>query len=69
MIDEAISSVCKAGQTPGRANVLAAIKSTNEATTILGQPISFDAHGDMVNAKFFLFKINSSGKYQLIPSS
>jgi branched-chain amino acid transport system substrate-binding protein len=69
VIDEAIASVCKSGQTPSRTNVLAAIKQTNEATTILGQPISFDAHGDMVNAKFFLFKINSSGKYQLIPSS
>jgi branched-chain amino acid transport system substrate-binding protein len=69
VIDEAIASVCKSGQTPSRSNVLAAIKQTNEATTILGQPISFDAHGDMVNAKFFLFKINSSGKYQLIPSS
>ena len=69
VIDEAIASVCKSGQTPSRANVLAAIKTTNEATTILGQPISFDASGDMVNAKFFLFKINSSGKYQLIPSS
>jgi branched-chain amino acid transport system substrate-binding protein len=69
VIDEAIASVCKSGQTPSRTNVLAAIKQTSEATTILGQPISFDAHGDMVNAKFFLFKINSSGKYQLIPSS
>jgi branched-chain amino acid transport system substrate-binding protein len=69
VIDEAIASVCKSGQTPSRSNVLAAIKTTNEATTILGQPISFDANGDMVNARFFLFKINSSGKYQLIPSS
>src|SRR5579872_7046357 len=69
VIDEAISSVCKAGQTPSRANVLAAIKSTNEPTSILGQPISFDAQGDLVNGKFFLFKINTSGKYQLIPSS
>jgi branched-chain amino acid transport system substrate-binding protein len=69
LIDEAISSVCKAGQTPSRANVLAAIKQTNEPTSILGQRISFDAHGDLVNGKFFLFKINTSGKYQLIPSS
>ncbi|HWN60289.1 MAG TPA: branched-chain amino acid ABC transporter substrate-binding protein [Streptosporangiaceae bacterium] len=69
VIDEAISSVCKAGQTPSRANVLAAIKQTNEPTSILGQPISFDANGDLVNGKFFLFKINASGKYQLIPSS
>jgi branched-chain amino acid transport system substrate-binding protein len=68
VIDEAISSVCKAGQTPSRANVLTAIKQTNEPTTILGQPISFDTHGDLVNGKFFLFKISSAGKYALIPS-
>ena len=68
VIDEAISSVCKAGQTPSRANVLAAIKQTNEPTSILGQPISFDSHGDLVNGKFFLFKISSAGKYALIPS-
>ena len=68
VIDEAIASVCKAGQTPSRANVLAAIKQTNEPTSILGQPISFTSHGDLVNGKFFLFKINSAGKYELIPS-
>ena len=67
VIDEAIASVCKSGQTPTRANVLAAIKKTNEATTILGQPIKFSSNGDVVNGKFFLFKINSSGKYKLIP--
>jgi branched-chain amino acid transport system substrate-binding protein len=67
VIDQAIASVCKSGQTPSRANVLAAIKKTNEATTILGQPIRFDSHGDPVNSKFFLFKINSAGKYTLIP--
>ena len=69
VIDEAIASVCKSSQTPSRANVLAAIKTTNEATSILGQPIQFDSSGDVVNGKFFLFKINSTGKYQLIPSS
>jgi branched-chain amino acid transport system substrate-binding protein len=67
VIDQAIASVCKAGQTPSRSNVLAAIKKTNEPTSILGQPISFSAHGELVNGKFFLFKINSAGKYQLIP--
>jgi branched-chain amino acid transport system substrate-binding protein len=69
VIDEAIASVCKSGQTPTRANVLAAIKNTNEATSILGQPIQFNSSGDMVSGKFFLFKINSAGKYVLIPSS
>jgi branched-chain amino acid transport system substrate-binding protein len=67
VVDEAIASVCKSGQTPSRANVLAAIKNTNEATTILGQPIKFTSSGDVVNGKFFLFKIDSTGKYSLIP--
>ena len=66
VIDEAIASVCKAGQTPSRANVLAAIKKTNEPTSILGQPIRFTSSGDLVNGKFFLFKIDSTGKYNLI---
>jgi branched-chain amino acid transport system substrate-binding protein len=69
VIDEAIASVCKSGQTPSRANVLAAIKKTSEPTSILGQPIKFTSTGDIVNGKFFLFKIDSSGKYNLIPSS
>ena len=69
MIDEAIAAVCKSGQTPSRANVLAQIKKTDEPATILGQPIQFDSHGDLVNGKFFLSKIDSTGKYQLIPSS
>jgi branched-chain amino acid transport system substrate-binding protein len=68
VIDEAIASVCKAGQTPSRVNVLAAIRKTNEPASILGHPIAFDSHGDLVNGKFFLFKISSAGKYQLIPS-
>ena len=69
VIDEAIASVCKSRQTPSRSNVLAAIKATNEPASILGQPISFDSHGDLNGGKFFLFKIDSSGKYKLIPSS
>jgi branched-chain amino acid transport system substrate-binding protein len=69
VVDEAIASVCKSGQTPSRSNVLAAIKATNEPASILGQPISFDSHGDLNGGKFFLFKISSAGKYQLIPSS
>jgi branched-chain amino acid transport system substrate-binding protein len=69
VIDQAIAAVCKSGQTPSRANVLAAIKKTDEPATILGQPVKFDSHGDLVNGKFFLFKIDSAGKYQLGPSS
>jgi branched-chain amino acid transport system substrate-binding protein len=68
VMDEAIASACKSG-TPSRSSVLSAVKSTSEPTSILGQPIKFDSHGDLVGGKFFLFKINSAGKYQLIPST
>lgn len=69
VIDEAISSVCKGGQTPSRSNVLAAIKSTNEPTSILGQAISFNSHGDDSGAKFFLFKLDPKGNYKQIPNT
>ncbi len=69
VIDEAIASVCKSGQTPSRSNVLAAIKATDEPTSILGQPIKFDSKGDLIGAKWFLFKINSAGKYVLVTNS
>lgn len=68
VMDEAIASACKSG-TPSRSSVLSAVKATNEPTSILGQPIKFDSHGDLVGGKFFLFKINTRGKYQLIPST
>jgi branched-chain amino acid transport system substrate-binding protein len=69
VVDEAIASVCKSGQTPSRSNVLAAIKNTDEASSILGQPIKFDNHGDLVGAKWFLFKISPQGKYVLVTNS
>jgi branched-chain amino acid transport system substrate-binding protein len=69
VIDQAIASVCKSGQTPSRSNVLAAIKATNEPTSILGQPIKFDSHGDLVGAKWFLFKINKAGQYKLVTNT
>ena len=69
VIDEAIAAVCKAGHAPTRANVLAQIKTTDEPASILGQPIQFTSTGALVNGKFFLFKIDSTGKYNLIPSS
>jgi ABC-type branched-subunit amino acid transport system substrate-binding protein len=69
VVDEAIASVCKSGQTPTGANVLAAIRATNEPTSILGQQIQFDSNGDLFNGKFFFFKISSAGNYQLILSS
>jgi hypothetical protein len=49
--------------------VLSAVKATDEPSSILGQPIKFDSKGDMENAKWFLFKIDKSGKYNLVTGS
>jgi branched-chain amino acid transport system substrate-binding protein len=68
VLDEAIATACKSGA-PSRSTVLAAVKATDEPTSILGQPIKFDSHGDMENAKWFLFKIDKQGKYNLVTGS
>ncbi len=69
VLDEAIASACKGGGTPSRASVLSAVKATNEPTSVLGQPITFDSHGDMVKSKWFLFHINPKGQYKLVTNS
>ncbi len=68
VLDEAIASACKSGA-PSRSTVLAAVKATDEPSSILGQPIKFDSKGDMENAKWFLFKIDKQGKYNLVTGS
>jgi branched-chain amino acid transport system substrate-binding protein len=67
---KAISSVCKSGQTPSRANVLAAIRKTNipASQNPLGATIAFKSDGDLVGQPGFLFKIEPSGKYVSIPN-
>ncbi len=68
VLDEAIASACKSG-TPTRSAVLAAVKATSEGTSVLGQPIHFNSKGDMIAAKWFLFHINTQGKYVLVTNS
>jgi branched-chain amino acid transport system substrate-binding protein len=65
----AIDAVCKSGQTPSRSNVLEQVKKTNQPSSILGQPMRFDAKGDLVGAKFFIFKVGADGKYSLVTQS
>jgi len=70
VVMRAIASVCKAGQTPSRANVLAAIRTTNipASENVLSQPISFTATGNLSGQPGYLFHVNSQGKYIEIPS-
>jgi branched-chain amino acid transport system substrate-binding protein len=66
---KAISSVCSAGQTPSRSNVLAGLKTTNIAASAnpLGIPIAFKPNGDLAGNYGYLFKVSSKGKYVEIP--
>jgi branched-chain amino acid transport system substrate-binding protein len=66
---KAIASVCKAGQTPSRSNVLAAIKTTNIAASAnpLGIPVAFASNGNLGGNYGYLFHVNSAGKYVEIP--
>ncbi len=67
VLDQAIARVCKAGHLPSRSDVLAAIRNTAEATSILGRPIRFQANGELVDPRWFLFRIDSAGRYRLVP--
>ena len=70
VVMKAIASVCKAGQTPSRSNVLAAIKTTNipAATNVLGQPISFTSNGNLSGQPGYLFHVNSAGQVHRDPT-
>ncbi|HUA46771.1 MAG TPA: branched-chain amino acid ABC transporter substrate-binding protein [Solirubrobacteraceae bacterium] len=69
VVMKAIASVCKAGQTPSRSNVLAALKTTNIPANAnpLGIPVAFQSNGDLAGSYGYLFHVNSAGKYVEIP--
>jgi branched-chain amino acid transport system substrate-binding protein len=66
VVMDAISSVCKSGATPTRANVLAAIKTTNipASDSPEGVAISFAPGGDLKAMAGYLFKIEANGDYK-----
>jgi branched-chain amino acid transport system substrate-binding protein len=70
VVMKAIASVCKAGQTPSRSNVLAAIKTTNipGSANPMGATVAFQSNGDLVDHPGYLFHIDSAGKYISIPN-
>jgi branched-chain amino acid transport system substrate-binding protein len=66
VIFEAIDRVCAAGETPTRANVQAEVRNTDQATSILGSPISFTEDGDLKEGRFFIFQIQEDGTKTLV---
>jgi branched-chain amino acid transport system substrate-binding protein len=71
VVMKAIASVCQAGQTPSRSNVLAAMRKTNipAADNPMGVTIAFQPDGNLIAGHDYLFHINAAGKYIQIPSS
>lgn len=67
VIFEAIDRVCQAGETPDRANVQAEVRNTDQATSVLGSPISFTEDGDLAEGQFFIFQIQEDGTKTLVP--
>lgn len=62
---QAAQRACAAGASD-RAGVLAELKNTNIAGSILGGDIAFDAKGDVNGAKFYIFKLDEVGAPQLV---
>lgn len=67
VIFEAADRVCQAGETLDRANLQAEIVATDQATSILGSPISFNEDGDLAEGQFFIFQIQEDGTKTLVP--
>jgi len=65
VVMKAISAVCKAGQSPNRADVLAQIKKTNipASENVLGIPVAFASNGNLAGSNGYLFKIGPTGTY------
>ncbi|MBV8432108.1 MAG: ABC transporter substrate-binding protein [Solirubrobacterales bacterium] len=66
VIDAAIAAVCRGGQPPAPSTVLAAVRSTNEPTSILGIPIRFRTDGNLADGRWFMFQIRPSGRYHMV---
>ena len=65
VIASAYKAACADGSA-SRAELLKQIHSTHLASSILGLPISFDKHGQLKGAKFYVSQIQSDGKHKLV---
>ena len=64
---EAVQRASKAG-TVTRAAVLAEVAKTDDATSVLGIPIKFDAKGDIVGAAFYIYQVQGAN-FVLVPGT
>ncbi len=55
----ALNNACKDNKAD-RPEVLSSLRKVKIGKTILGQPLSFNAHGDNPNAKFYVYQVKGS---------
>jgi len=65
VIATAYKRACSDGRA-SRPELLKQIRSTKIPHSILGIPISFDRHGDVPAAKFYVFQIQKDGSHKLV---
>src|SRR3954454_8513871 len=65
VIATAYKAACADG-TASRAELLKQIHSAHIPHSILGLPVSFDKHGELKGAKFYVSQIQSDGKHKLV---
>jgi branched-chain amino acid transport system substrate-binding protein len=64
VVINAVNAACNDDGSATRAEVLTRMRQTSVKKSILGSDISFDAHGDVKNAKFYIFRfLGGSYKY------
>src|SRR5918999_870126 len=64
VVANAILAACEEGD-PSREAVNEQIRQVEIPDSLLGQPITFDANGDLENAKFFIFRVEK-GNFELV---
>ena len=64
VVANAIMAACEEGE-PSREAVAEQIRQVEIPDSLLGQPIRFDENGDLVNAKFFIFRVEK-GNFELV---
>jgi branched-chain amino acid transport system substrate-binding protein len=60
VVVDAVARACKDG-TATRAEVLKQLHQTHLTTSVFGDPISFNSHGDRIGAHFFQFQLTKKG--------
>lgn len=65
VIMTAADSLCAAHKPITRPAMIAAIRKVKISHSIIGRPIAFDKHGDLVGGAFYIYKL-VNGDYQLI---